>query len=241
MAGAVESAVGIAAAILTLACGLAELESAQIGGWSPRRVAIHCLWAGSAMMAISVLAALGIARLSEIDPAWGNAAIAIERPMGRLSSWLIAVPVGLAVGALLGRVNQMLDRFGREPIAAFAIGASLLAISAAWTLRELQPVGETQAARFSAFGGGFALSAAEFQSRPLAGAGDRSASNCSGWSFLAEALYVRFSHGCRWRCVWHRGAIQRSEKPISSRRFGDFELLQRTGRDGPFMLLRQAN
>jgi hypothetical protein len=162
-AGVVASLAGITAAGIVLALGLGELDPARIVGWSPKKLAIDCLWIGGVAMALSVVAALGIGRLNEIDPAWGNAAVTIERAVGRVASWLIAIPLGLAVGALFGRVNRLLDQLGREPISAFAIGAALLAIVAAWSLRELQPSGVTQAARFAAFSGGPALSVAESQ------------------------------------------------------------------------------
>jgi tRNA A-37 threonylcarbamoyl transferase component Bud32 len=161
LAGAVDSAAALVAAAVTIGCAQATFATDRVGAWSPKRLIINCLWGGVAALAFSLVAALGVDRLHDLDPMWANAATILERVLGRISAWVLAVPLGISVGLLFGRVNQMLDRLGREPIAAFAIGAALLAFLSSWALNELQPQSITQSARFSSLGGGPALSIAE--------------------------------------------------------------------------------
>jgi hypothetical protein len=106
----------------------------------------------------------------------------LPRTLALFFGWLLGAPLGLAFGALLAQVGYRLNRLGREPIPAFAIGTAIAAVLVAWLFAEIRPNGSVATARFASLGPGAALSVAEIRcARGLAP---------TGQSPPVEALYA---------------------------------------------------
>lgn len=158
-AGAIVSVAGLLAVAATLANGLFAVETPRSSRSSPRTIACVCLLAGLISIGFAILAML-------IREQTGSQSLRItavaDRIFERTGGWFFAVPLGLAVGAIVGQVNRHMDRrFGRESLPAFAFGAALFAIMVAYALSELRPASITEASRFEVLGPGPALSTAE--------------------------------------------------------------------------------
>lgn len=156
-AGLLPSAMGLIAAVATLACGLTAIDVPKSFRWSARTAAVI----GFAMTFVAIAAAAMTTILAESGFSASAATGDIEKHIHLLAGWAIAVPAGFAFGALLGQANGRLDRFGPEGLPAFLLGAALLAVAASLAFRELRPDIAPASSRFAIFGPGPALSVAE--------------------------------------------------------------------------------
>jgi serine/threonine protein kinase len=190
LAGLPAGVVGLLGLGITIGCGLAALDPDRPRGWPAQRIAALCVGLGTAALLVSVGAALAIVRLRDIDAGWTSTASAVEFQFGRVAGWLLAVPLGLATGALLGRLNQRLDQFGREPLPAFALGAAAMAVVAAFALRVLRPESPTMAARFTAAGPGPALSVADAMLADWVGGGPEARQVAAGGALYLKLLLL---------------------------------------------------
>ena len=151
IAGGVVSVAGVLAIAATLQCGLSSLEPARSTRWSAARIGVLCI----PLAILGGVASIALALSGE------RALLEWERTVGRLGVWFLAAPSGLAVGALLGRLAQSLERRGRASTIVLQIGAALYVIVAVWLLREARPDSVTETARFSFAGPGPALAFAD--------------------------------------------------------------------------------
>ncbi|MFL5338656.1 MAG: serine/threonine-protein kinase [Gemmataceae bacterium] len=149
--GGLVSAAGVLAAVVTLACGLVNLDAPQPTGWSAARVGGVFLAVAVAGLAMAAALSLAGGRLHGADFAPGRLSA-----LGRLAGWCLAVPLGLAVGSLLSRAGA------RTP--ALALLAALFVVLTAWGLRELHPTAVPEASRYALFGPGPALTVADDRS-----------------------------------------------------------------------------
>ena len=148
--GGLASAGGLLALLATLACGLAGLEPPRPGGWSVARGAGVFL----ALALVGLATSAGLAWAGDLLLVASRTA-AFAQPLGRVASWFLAMPLGLAVGALLGRLRR------RDAGSAFLLGATLFAVLAAWGLHEFRPAALPEASRYSFCGPGPALTVAD--------------------------------------------------------------------------------
>src|SRR5262249_54179583 len=98
LAGGTVTLFAAAAGRVAFAYGLAVLEHERIA-----RIAFLCLSIGLIGLLLAIAYFVSIERLREADPKWTSTLIVPDRYVGRVASWFLAVPLGLAVGGLLGR------------------------------------------------------------------------------------------------------------------------------------------
>src|SRR5262249_25240791 len=103
----VVSAVGLLAAAVTVVCGWAGLDG-RVGRWPAGRMTSACLVAALIGLTLAAAAFLWGDRLRDFGDPWSQWPPTLHRYLGRISSWCLAVSLGLAVGALLGRAKQPL-------------------------------------------------------------------------------------------------------------------------------------
>jgi hypothetical protein len=159
-AGGVVGIAGLAAIFVTLACGTVQMPP-RPGRWDLVRVAGVCIPIAMLGVVLTTSLALGAARIWPISPVRTDSILALSRHLGQVTSWFLAVPLGLAVGGLMAKVSQWLDRPGHGSFPAFMLGAALAAVLVAWALREYRPDGLTETSRLTFLGPGAALSFAE--------------------------------------------------------------------------------
>jgi hypothetical protein len=182
----VASAAGMVAGAITLGCGWAILD-ARLGSWSPRRVTGICLAAGLVGLALAAALYLGGDRLRDLGDPWPRRVAPLDHHLGRVASWFLAVPLGLAVGALIGKAKRLL---GGRPWPVL-IGATVAVILFAWVLREIRPDGVVETARFPFLGPGAALAVAEGQAaRSVAPVPDTRWAAVAGIYWLKVLLFV---------------------------------------------------
>ena len=236
-AGVVVSITGLLAAGITLACGLMALVAGKTGERA-RLAATVGLIAGLIALAVGLTLELGDDKLRDIDPGVGATAAAVDAYVSRIAGWLLAVPLGLAAGALLGRLNQSLDRLGREPLPAFRAGGrdfrggSRLAAAGDACRR-----GAERRRRFEALGPDRCWPSR--RSERVAGCRPGPTATVRGGGRVLAQVNApdRPDAAGRSGRQYVRAAGRRGP-PMTARRVGDFELLQRLGRDGPYLLFR---
>jgi hypothetical protein len=145
----VVSAMGLLAAAVTLGCGWANLDARNARG-SPGRITGLCLAAAAVGLLATAAMFLWGDRVPDLAEFW-------SRRTGRVASWFLAIPLGLAVGALLGRAAQIL---GGRPWAV-QVGAAVVAVMVLAIYREIRPDEPVDTARFTFLGPGAALAIAE--------------------------------------------------------------------------------
>jgi hypothetical protein len=157
--GAIVSLAGLLAALTTLVCGIASLDVPRFVRVTPRNVAVACLIAALLSITLAVVAMVGKERIA--GPGLYRTVLELSQVADRLAGWFVAIPLGLAVGAIAGKANQLLDRFGVEPLPAFVWGAAMLVIAASFAYGKGRPDSMAETSRFLVLGPGSALSTAE--------------------------------------------------------------------------------
>ncbi|MET8118660.1 hypothetical protein [Micromonospora sp. NPDC005291] len=117
-------AVGLAAAVRLLPDATRAEAAGAGGGWTGPRVGALLVAAGTAQVAVLILAALAVATFVRSMPPWGGAATGPDLDWG----WQLAPAVALAIGATV----LLMPRGARAVLATTGAVAVLLALPAGW-------------------------------------------------------------------------------------------------------------